>query len=265
MSIRLLKNSVSRRALLSTRLYHPNPIEYANSTVVAPLTYTMDSPQSRILTHCLQNEVPHWGFTERALLKSIQAVGYDSSMMSVLGASNSPSIFHSSPAVMELVKFNLVKKRHALTESLAAAGLGSPAALPSLEHLLVKRLQMDVPLSKQLGDLFTQLALPSQFMVNVAVPELFRLSDDMIYFSNEKDHFDTAWYSKRLGVSLAYTTSKLFMAQDNSLNCQDTIEFARDKLHRIMTLGEYYNNVEEYAWYSIMTTVNRAKAGFSRH
>ena len=96
---------------------------------------------------------------------------------------------------------------------------------------------MDKPVGEQLTDLMSQLAIPSGFLFETAIPELHRLSDDMIYFSNEKDHHDSAWYAKRLAVSSTYIGSQLFMAQDKSHDFHETFAFAKDKLHRVMRLA----------------------------
>ncbi|CCF60758.1 hypothetical protein KAFR_0L01480 [Kazachstania africana CBS 2517] len=240
------------------RLYHPASNEYVNPTTISPLTYSMDSIQSKILSHSLKEYVPTSGFNEKSILKSINDLGYSSSMMSVIGASNSPSFAHSSPAVLELIKYNLVSKRIELTKDT------NDNTTTTLKELLLKRLEMDIPISSQLRGLFAQLATPGKFMFDVSLPELFQLADDMIFFSNEKDHHDMAWYSKRLAVSMAYVTSKMFMIQDTSNNFQMTMDFASDKVDRVMNLGEYYNNVEEYAWFTLMNSINLVKSQFSR-
>lgn len=249
------------------RCYHPLSTEYDNSeAVLEPLTYKMDSVQSKILSHCIKEKVPHYGFTERALVSSINDLGYDSTMLSIIGSPNSPSIFHSSPATMELLKYNLVTKRYNLISPEMRDGLVNKSDIPSLETLLLERLKMDKQLGAEaLKGLMGQLSVPSQLLMEVALPELFRLSDDMIYFSKEKDHTDMAWYTKRLGVSLTYITSKLFMTQDKSVDYKDTMEFAKWKLNKVMNLGDYYNNVEEYAWYTVMTSFNLIKSQFSKY
>lgn len=245
----------------SIRSYHPNAKEYVKVSILAPLMYGKDSKQYEILSHTLNHSVPEFGFNERAILNSLNELGYQSSMLSVLGSSNSPSILHSSPAVMELLKFNLVDKRYALSEEVSLET--STAELPKLEDLLIKRLEMDVPIGPHISQLLSQLAIPGPFMLETALPELHKLSDDMIYLSTEKDHDDFAWYTKRLGISTAYVSSKLFMAQDKSVGYTETFEFAKDKLNRIMEFGDYYNNTEEYAWYVLMNSVNTIKSKFA--
>lgn len=249
------------------RFYHPISTEYDNSeALLEPLEYKMDSVQSKILSHCIKEKVPHYGFTEKALVSSINDLGYDSTMLSIIGSPNSPSIFHSSPAVMELLKYNLVTKRYNLITAELREGLVNKQDIPSLETLLIQRLKMDKQLGPEaLKSLMGQLSIPSQLLMEVALPELFRLSDDIIYFSKEKDHTDMAWYTKRLGLSLTYVTSKLFMTQDKSVDYEDTIEFAKWKLNKVMNLGDYYNNVEEYAWYTVMTSFNLIKSQISKY
>lgn len=259
----MLCRNTARTGCKFFRLYHPNPIEHVKPIHIKPLTYGKESPQYKVLSLALQKFVPEHGFSERSIVESLNELGYPSSMISSIGAPNSPSFFHSSTAVMELIKFQLVDKRYRLTEGINP-DVTPQYKLPSLEHLLLKRLEMDKPIGGHLSELMSQLAIPSAFLFETAIPELHRLSDDMIYFSNEKDHHDSAWYAKRLAVSSTYIGSKLFMAQDKSHNYKETFTFAKDKLHRVMRLGEYYNNTEEFAWYTLMSTVNLIKSQLVR-
>lgn len=262
---RILQRRLVSPSLMVLRAYHPIAKDYVKSLAIEPLTYSSDSLQSKILDHCLKNNVPKYGFKENAINESIKELGLSSSLLSVLGASNSPSFIHSSPAVLELIKYHLVTKRYNLTKDIPQENIDHNNGLPSLEELMIKRLQMDIPVGNQLTDLFAQLSLPSQYLMDTALPELFNLADDMIYFSNEKDHFDAAWYTKRLGVAFTYVTSKLFMAQDKSTDYYRTMEFAQDKLYNVMKLGDYYNNAEEFVWYTLMVSVNLVRSQLSRH
>lgn len=239
------------------RQYHPSSLEHVKSPNLGPLNYGKDSPQYAVLSHALKVSVPVVGFNERALVHSLNQLNYPSTMLSVIGASNSPSLLHSSTAVMELIKFYLVDNRLKLVEDLTEER-------PSLEELFLKRLEMNIPVAPHLRQLLSHLAIPGPFTVETALPELHRLSDDLIYYSSEKDHPDFAWYSKRIGLSCAYVSSELFMAQDNSAGYGATFEFAKDKLQRTMQLGEYYNNTEEWAWYTLLNTINLAKSQMAR-
>ncbi|SMN19877.1 similar to Saccharomyces cerevisiae YLR201C COQ9 Protein required for ubiquinone (coenzyme Q) biosynthesis and respiratory growth [Maudiozyma saulgeensis] len=261
---KLLQGKITTPSKICVRSYHPIAKDYIKPITIEPLTYTTDSLQSKVLGHCLANNVPKHGFKEKAIVQSINQLGLSPSLISVLGSSNSPSFFHSSPAVLELIKYHLVTKRHELTKDIPQDNIDHNNGLPSLEELMIKRLQMDIPVGGQLTDLFAQLSIPSQYLMDTALPELFNLADDMIYFSNEKDHFDMAWYTKRLGVSFTYVTSKLFMAQDKSPNFSETMQFAHDKLYNVMKLGDYYNNAEEFAWYTLMVSTNLIKSQLAR-
>lgn len=247
-----------RLCQVSLRRYHPSRGEHLKSGRLGPLHYGQDSPQYAVLSHALKVSVPVAGFNERAIVHSLNQLNYPSTMLSVIGASNSPSLLHSSPAVMELVKFHLVQKRLQLSQEL------SSEEKPSLEDLFVKRLELNVPIAGHLSQLLSHLSVPGPFTVDTALPELHRLSDDLIYYSNEKDHHDFAWYSKRLGISCAFVSSELFMAQDKSPNYEETFQFARDKLQRTMQLGEYYNNTEEWLWYTLLNSINLAKSQMAR-
>ncbi|CCE63779.1 hypothetical protein TPHA_0F02980 [Tetrapisispora phaffii CBS 4417] len=256
---------IFRKSGVNARFFHPATDEYVLPNKLSPCTYTKDSPQFKILSHAIDNTVTKFGFSERAIIEAMKELKIEnqSTMLSAIGSSNSPSFLHSSPSVMELLKFNLVLKRYRMIEGLDPLTM-QQEELPSLESLLLKRLEMDIPIGKHISAFMSQLVIPGPFLLDSALPELHRLADDMIYFSNEKDHHDFAWYSKRLGVSSAYISSKLFMAQDNSCNYKETLQFAKDKLEKVMRLGDYYNNTEEYAWYVLLNSVNMVKSRMSR-
>ncbi|KAL3241601.1 ubiquinone biosynthesis protein COQ9 [Nakaseomyces bracarensis] len=243
---------------LVSRFYHPASKEYVTPETLEPLTYTKTSPEFRALAHTMEHSVPIHGFTEKAIINSLNTLKMPAAMVSTLGAANSATFLHSSPAVMELIKFQLVEKRHRLVEGIDA--IAEATRLPALSDLLVKRLKMDIPIAAHLNQMTAQLMVPSAFMTNVSIPELEKLADDMIYYSNEEDHHDFAWYTKRAALATTYLASKAFMAQDSSPNFNQTMEFALDKLHNVMKLGDYYNNMEEFAWFTMMSGVNLAKS-----
>ncbi|KAH7591915.1 hypothetical protein J7297_00172 [Nakaseomyces glabratus] len=262
-NLRLVTRQKQVSGLLSAvRRYHPTSNEYVNPKVWEPLTYTPESPEFKLLSHTMEHSVPQHGFTEKAIVNSLNAMKMPSGMLTTIGASNSATFLHSSPAVMELIKFQLVEKRHRMVEGITE--IAEASKLPSLESLLLKRLKMDVPIASHLTQMTAQLMVPSSFMTNVSLPELERLADDMIYYSNEKDHHDFAWYTKRAALATTYLASKAFMAQDKSHNFMETMEFAQDKLHKVMTLGDYYNNVEEFGWFTLMSAVNLTKSQMAR-
>lgn len=245
-----------------SRLYHASSSEFVKPTTLGPLSYGKDSLQYKVLSHTLDVSVPIHGFNERAIVHSLNELELPSSVLTAIGSSNPPSFLHSSPALMELLKFHLVSKRYATFENISK---DTPVdALPSLESLFLKRLKLNIPVGNRLSQLLSQLAIPGPFFLDHSLPELHRLSDDLIYFSNEKDNTDFAWYSKRLAISCAYMGSELFMAQDKSADFSQTFEFAQEKLHRVLKLGEYYNNTEEFAWYALLSSVNMVKSQLAR-
>ncbi|CUS23051.1 LAQU0S08e01046g1_1 [Lachancea quebecensis] len=250
--------------ILARRLYHPSALEHQLAHSFAPLTYGPGSTQFKVLEHALNKHVPSYGFNERALVASLNDLDMGPSMLSVIGATNSPSFLNASPAVLELIKFHLVTKRYALTKELDPARTSSPAEPPVLETLFHRRLELNKPIAPHLTQLLSSLSIPGEFLLQTALPELHRLSDDMVYFSKEPDANDFAWYSKRIALSCAFVSSELFMAQDKSANYADTFEFAAEKLHNVSKLGQYYNNTEEYMWYTLLMSVNLAKSQLSR-
>ena len=107
----------SMSARVFKRLYHPNTLEHALPKVLKPLSYDAESDQFRVLKNALEKHVPEHGFNERAIVSSLNELGFSSSFLSSLGSSNSPSFFNASPSVLELVKFHLVTKRNELVQN----------------------------------------------------------------------------------------------------------------------------------------------------
>ncbi|AGO13480.1 AaceriACL147Wp [[Ashbya] aceris (nom. inval.)] len=239
------------------RLYHPNTLEHAAGNRLRPLAYGQDSPQYRVLQRALEAHVPTLGFNERAIVRAAGDLGYGSTVLSALAAPNSPALLNVPSAVLELVKFHLVTKRVALADAAAQGSM-------SMEQLFLQRVEADRPLAGQLTQLLSILSLPGEFLVNTAMPELFRLSDDLIYYSGEKDHPDIAWYSKRAAVAMAYVSTNLFMARDRSPGLEETLHFARRRLQQVDSLGTAYNNVEEFAWYQLLMAINLVKSQLTR-
>lgn len=240
------------------RRYQTISNEFSRDALLKPLQYGKQSVQYEILSHCLRENVPKFGFNERAIESSIKQLGHSSNMLNVLGTSNPGQWIHSSPATMELIKFNLVDKRYKLVNETNKQKVKIP-----ISDMLLQRLKMDVDIQPHLKDMMAQLSLPGPNLFQIALPELFQLVDDMIYYSNELDHFDSAWYAKRFAIASSYIGAKLFMCRDSSINCQDTMEFAVDKLNNVLKLGEYYNNVEEYSWYLLLTAYQLGKSKLS--
>lgn len=254
----------NRSILNLIRRYETASNEYAKDTMLSPLKYGAKSIQYQILSHCLDKKVPKFGFNERTIQSSVRELGHSSNMINIIGSSNPGQWVHSSPATVELIKFNLVDKRYKLINNVQSQNENKKAKQVSLSDMMLQRLKMDIDIQPQLKDMLSQLSIPGYNLFQIALPELFQLVDDMIFFSDEIDHHDMAWYAKRFAVASSYIGSKLFMCRDNSVNCKDTMEFAQEKLNRVMKLGEYYSNVEEYTWYLLLTTYQLGKSKLSR-
>ncbi|AET39742.1 ubiquinone biosynthesis protein COQ9 Ecym_4722 [Eremothecium cymbalariae DBVPG len=238
------------------RFYHVNSAEYAVGNTLRPLIYGRCSPQYKVLNCALEKYVPFKGFKDSAIVDAANELGYNSAVLAAIGANNSPAMFNVSTSVQELVKFHLVTKRYGLQED--------QEGTKTLEELFLKRLEANKSLGPHLKEVLSILAIPGDFLVNTGLPELFQLADDMIYYSTEKDFNDLAWYSKRLAVSMAYISTELFMAKDSSPNFQATMEFAKGRINQIDEMGTAYNNIEEFAWFQLLTTVNLARSQLVR-
>ncbi|SSD59642.1 related to Ubiquinone biosynthesis protein COQ9, mitochondrial [Saccharomycodes ludwigii] len=223
------------------RFYHPNTTEYPKPHSYFPyLTYAPDSIQAKILSNCLQKHVPNTGINERSLINSCNDLGQSSTMLSVLSAP-------SNSAVLELIKFHLVTSRLELFHFASKND-------KSLEEIFLKRLELNKPISNQLSALLSHLTSPFPSNLDVGIQELHNLSNDFVVLANDiKESHDFAWYSKRMGLSVAYVSSELFMAQDKSENFKETMEFAKRRLDNWRNYGTMYNNTEEFLWFQLMS------------
>jgi len=219
------------------RTYIPNSKEFPTTKLEE-----LDSFKNiELLEHCLHNHVPHYGFNERSLVASCNDLNLTSSALSNLG-------------VGELIRYHLVKNRLSLSQESTD---GLPSSSSNLEELFLQRLRSNIPIGKQLSPMLSHLLTTPI----TAAEELHKLSNDFVYLSSDvQDSHDFSWYSKRAGLSVAYVSSELFMAQDNSENYTETFEFAKNRLQAWKDTGDMYHNTTEYLWFQVLSAVSFAKS-----
>lgn len=217
------------------RTYIPNSQEFPTTKHEA-----LDSFKNiELLEHCLHQNVPQYGFNERSLVASCNDLNLSSSALSNFGVS-------------ELIRYHLVKNRlnlHELSEN--------STNTTTLESLFLARLKSNIPIGEQLSPMLSNLLL-TPF---TASEELHNLSNDFVYLSSDvEESHDFSWYSKRLGLSMAYMSSELFMAQDKSANYVETMNFARNRLRNWTECSSMYHNTTEFLWFQMLSGVNFIKS-----
>ncbi|KAL6940390.1 hypothetical protein ACO0QE_004289 [Hanseniaspora vineae] len=216
------------------RTYIPNSEEFPTAKYEE-----LDSFKNvELLEHCLHKNVPQYGFNEKSLVASCNDLNLTSSALSNFG-------------VDELIRYHLVKNRlnlHEVSEKFTDA---------TLENLFLARLKSNIPIGKQLSPMLSHLLL-TPF---TASEELHNLSNDFVCLSSDvEESHDFSWYSKRLGLSMAYVSSELFMAQDKSTDYVETMNFAKNRLKNWTECSSMYHNTTEFLWFQVLSGVNFIKS-----
>lgn len=104
---------------------------------------------------------------------------------------------------------------------------------------------------------FTQaLAIMAQpSYVPDSLKELAMLSDEIWFLAGDKA-VDPSWYTKRATLSMIYSSSELFMTNDNSPEFTDTAKFLRTRLEEIQSVGSVVSSVGQWVGFTMNAGVN---------
>jgi len=72
---------------------------------------------------------------------------------------------------------------------------------------------------------------------------IHKISDHLWYVAGD-DSLDYNWYTKRAALSTVYSSTELYMVQDNSTDFRDTWEFLDNRLNNIITAGNMAENAQ---------------------
>ncbi|KAI9885264.1 MAG: hypothetical protein M1823_002933 [Watsoniomyces obsoletus] len=198
--------------------------------------------ETKILSAAIR-QVPEYGFTETALVRGAQHVGYLDASINLFPR-----------GVFDLVHYHLVDRREALKEEVAAdqadqagpgseiksnhvdtsnrshtqQGRGSSEIRPEIVRLARARLMANRPVIHRWHEALAMMAQPAYVASSLA--ELGRLSDEMCFLAGDTS-LDSSWYTKRARLAAIYASSELYMTQDRSPNYTDTHEFLERRLH----------------------------------
>lgn len=207
------------------------------------------------------SHVPELGFTTKAIEKASKEMGLNSNSSNALFNFTSDS----KNFQMELVLFHLKKCRNDLdlirkSESFKEKFQGK-SETDKLRFLLNSRLSMNLPIINHLPNALGLMILPNNFKTSLT--ELHNLSDDITFYSGDRS-VDFKWYSKRFSISTLYIQSELFMLNDKSEGCNDTIKFVDERLNEVEKAGYIYNSVEEWLFFNAVSIVNIVKSQLAR-
>lgn len=199
------------------------------------------STRERILRTGLE-KVPSEGF-ENALMLGIREAGYS-------------DITHNlfPGGAFDLVKYHLETTRNDLQN----VELSNEAdQYKRLLLLLQHRLKANSAIQPRLSEAISIMTLPQN--VPTSLSELHELSDELWYLSNDRTS-DFSWYTKRAALSSVYVASELFMAQDQSTEYRDTLDFAAKRLQEIEATGYASDSTLEWLKFNTIASFNVLKS-----
>jgi ubiquinone biosynthesis protein COQ9 len=91
--------------------------------------------------------------------------------------------------------------------------------------------------------------------VPASLKELAMLSDEIWYLSGDKA-VDASWYTKRASLSIVYSTSELFMTNDQSPGFTETHKFLRRRLEEATTAGGLVGSLGDWGNFTFHAGVN---------
>ncbi|KAF2088671.1 ubiquinone biosynthesis protein COQ9 [Saccharata proteae CBS 121410] len=232
-----LQRLAYRSNVTSARPYHS--YEYSQ-----PDPYP--AAESAILSSAIAH-VPDHGFTSTSLQLGARDAGY-------LAAST--NLFPRG--VFDLIQYHLVIRRLALRDSVQfpedgmvngrKLGVGAKVRLLTLE-----RLRANQPIIHRWQEALAIMAQPSYIPASLA--ELAKLADEIWYLSGDTS-VDSSWYTKRGSLSTIYSTTEVFMTQDQSTDFKDTERFLDSRLEDLRTAGMAASGVGEWLNYTGHSVVN---------
>jgi len=78
------------------------------------------------------------------------------------------------------------------------------------------------------------------------VYRIHKISDHIWYVAGDSS-VDVNWYTKRASLSAVYSTTELYMVQDNSKDYRDTWEYLDNRLNNMLSLGHMSGSAQNSA------------------
>ena len=97
------------------------------------------------------------------------------------------------------------------------------------------------------------MAQPS--CVPASIKELAALSDEILYLSGDKT-VDSSWYTKRASLSMIYSTSELYMTNDESPGFVDTQNFLQRRLREAEDVGGFMAAFGSWTKFTMQSGLN---------
>lgn len=91
--------------------------------------------------------------------------------------------------------------------------------------------------------------------VPASIKELAILADEIWFLSGDQS-VDSSWYSKRATLSALYSSTEVYMTQDQSPNFAETEQFLDNRLADLVKIGGFLGGVSEWLDYTGHSTIN---------
>ncbi|OAR01301.1 hypothetical protein LLEC1_02719, partial [Akanthomyces lecanii] len=188
--------------------------------------------------------VPEHGFSTRALGLGARDAGY---------LDISPSVIPDG--AFNLIRYHLVMQRHNLASRSQELfkGQESLESGAKVAALTWARLLGNKDIIQHWQEALAAMAQPSH--ISEAMSELAQLSDE-IWFLAGDTAVDPSWYTKRATLSMIYTTTELFMTNDQSPEFTETNKFLARRLEEAQSVSGAVGAVGEWTGFTFQAAVN---------
>lgn len=192
----------------------------------------VDEQRTSILEASLRF-VPELGWGAAALAEGAREVGFPGSEGDLLPRGAGELVDHFDTGCnKKLVEF--MKQQEEVN--------GGMMMRFSVEH----RLRMLIPYVDKWPRALALKALPTN--VPTALENMALLVDDMWYYGGGDRSTDFNWYTKRALLAAVYTSTELYMVQDNSVDFEETWAFLDNRMKETQTFGHNFKQFQGVLW-----------------
>ncbi|KAJ3217077.1 E2 ubiquitin-conjugating protein mms2 [Dinochytrium kinnereticum] len=196
------------------------------------------SPQSRILAASLPY-VKEYGWTKDALGMGAKSLGLSSSAAGVFERGG-----------VEVVEYFVRRTTGEVREEMEGLELDKMKVTQKVRTGVLMRLEKLKPYVKRWPEALALMAQPQN--APTALCNLGELVDEIWYTAGDRS-VDMNWYSKRALLAGVYTSTELFMTQDQSPNFVETEKFLDRRLQDVAVIGKTAGEVKNIVNFSVST------------
>ncbi|KAK9237332.1 ubiquinone biosynthesis protein COQ9 [Lipomyces kononenkoae] len=206
--------------------------------------------QEKILSSALKH-VPEYGFAKQSLVQGCRDAGY---------LDTTHAVFQGG--VFDLVKFHLYKERQKLAALKPQIDEEEGKSVGKrIRRYCVERLKANEPIISKWTEAIAIMALPQN--IPQSLEELAKLSDEIWFLVDDKAS-DFDWYTKRASLSAVYSSTELYMTQDNSPGFENTYEFLDRRLAGVQSAGSSISSMMTWATFTGIASINLLQSQLSR-